>query len=604
MAMRASPSVRNTGRTRLMAAAAAVALAAPGLAGVSEPRERFDGQSVVGVRVASQRDLLTLMAVSDDLWVCGEVRAGEVPARVDAAGIAALEGAGLRVRVLVPDVQALIDAESARLARVGAYVGDGKGGARGEDFFADFRRYEDMVVKLGELALARPDVCATVTLGPSVQGRDIPGIVIHGTGRAPGERPAIVINATQHAREWIAGSSAMYVADRLVTLQGSDERITALLDAFDVHVIPLVNPDGYVHTWDVSRLWRKNRRPAPEGSSCRGVDLNRNWSVGWGLDSGSSPNPCSDTYRGTGAFSEPETAAVRDYMLSVTRLAAHIDTHTYGRLVLSPWGYTVDLPPDAASFDVVNGVLESALEAVNDVDYTAGPGSQVLYLSSGAARDYSYGDRDAFGWTIEMSTRFVDPPEQIVPNGEELLAATLALGEWLGANLVVARVPADAPATLTADEPATIGVEMLKGLTRPNPTSVVVYWRLGTLDPFTPVPASAAGSGRFEAVIPAPACNAQVQWYATATTLEGDQVVFPAPGAAGPVVVWAGGESCPAACPADWDRNGTPNSTDVSAFINDWFIDLLEGGLGTDVDHNGVVNSTDVSEFINAWFGC
>jgi len=57
-----------------------------------------------------------------------------------------------------------------------------------------------------------------------------------------------------------------------------------------------------------------------------------------------------------------------------------------------------------------------------------------------------------------------------------------------------------------------------------------------------------------------------------------------------------------ALCVADFDGNGTVNSTDVSAFINAWFTDLANGTLLTDYDHNGVVNSTDVSTFINLWF--
>jgi hypothetical protein len=58
-------------------------------------------------------------------------------------------------------------------------------------------------------------------------------------------------------------------------------------------------------------------------------------------------------------------------------------------------------------------------------------------------------------------------------------------------------------------------------------------------------------------------------------------------------------------CRVDWDGNGTVNSTDVSAFINDWFADVASGTTVTDFDGNGVVNSTDVSMFINEWFeGC
>ena len=53
---------------------------------------------------------------------------------------------------------------------------------------------------------------------------------------------------------------------------------------------------------------------------------------------------------------------------------------------------------------------------------------------------------------------------------------------------------------------------------------------------------------------------------------------------------------------ADFNRDGTVNSTDVSDFVNAWFSDQAKGTLVTDWDDNGVVNSTDVSEYINAWF--
>jgi hypothetical protein len=58
-------------------------------------------------------------------------------------------------------------------------------------------------------------------------------------------------------------------------------------------------------------------------------------------------------------------------------------------------------------------------------------------------------------------------------------------------------------------------------------------------------------------------------------------------------------------CAVDWDANGVVNSTDVSAFINDWFEDQASGASTTDFNHDGVANSTDVSDFINAWLeGC
>lgn len=57
-------------------------------------------------------------------------------------------------------------------------------------------------------------------------------------------------------------------------------------------------------------------------------------------------------------------------------------------------------------------------------------------------------------------------------------------------------------------------------------------------------------------------------------------------------------------CRADWNADGTVNSTDVGEFINSWFADqaALPPTLISDFDGNGVVNSTDVGEFINFWF--
>lgn len=55
-------------------------------------------------------------------------------------------------------------------------------------------------------------------------------------------------------------------------------------------------------------------------------------------------------------------------------------------------------------------------------------------------------------------------------------------------------------------------------------------------------------------------------------------------------------------CDADWNRDKTVNSTDVSDFISDWFADMANGTDVTDFDRNGLVNSTDVSAFINSYF--
>ena len=72
--------------------------------------------------------------------------------------------------------------------------------------------------------------------------------------------------------------------------------------------VPLANPDGYDYSRKKDRMWRKNRR-RNQDSDCEGVDLNRNFGKAFGT--ASSNNPCHEDFRGTSAFSEPESAAIR-----------------------------------------------------------------------------------------------------------------------------------------------------------------------------------------------------------------------------------------------------------------------------------------------------
>jgi murein tripeptide amidase MpaA len=53
-----------------------------------------------------------------------------------------------------------------------------------------------------------------------------------------------------------------------------------ILEKVTIIIVPFVNPDGYEYTWTGDRLWRKNRQ-INSGSTCRGVDLNRNYNDHW-----------------------------------------------------------------------------------------------------------------------------------------------------------------------------------------------------------------------------------------------------------------------------------------------------------------------------------
>lgn len=72
---------------------------------------------------------------------------------------------------------------------------------------------------------------------------------------------------------------------------------------------------------------------------CYGTDLNRNFEYMW-MYAGASNNSCTQTYAGPEPFSEPETRALRDWVLANNEHAKlYLAFHSYGEMMLFPWGY-------------------------------------------------------------------------------------------------------------------------------------------------------------------------------------------------------------------------------------------------------------------------
>ena len=128
--------------------------------------------------------------------------------------------------------------------------------------------------------------------------------------------------------------------------EAGDKATAALLESRRLWFIPAVNPDGYMsnmaHAPHGGGDQRKNSAPGVcdsggKGYQEAGVDLNRNYGLCWSgdcptghdvvphADCGSSTTPCAEDYRGTSAFSEPESRAVRDFLGS-HNFGAGVDT--------------------------------------------------------------------------------------------------------------------------------------------------------------------------------------------------------------------------------------------------------------------------------------
>lgn len=332
---------------------------------------------------------------------------------LDDLEIDALRAAGVAVDVLHPDLGARYR-DAARLAGCPTtpYPITGAHGC--------YPTFDEAVAILDEMRAMYPSlVSARVSIGTTHEGRGLWMIEI---GDHPGVdegEPEVFLNALHHAREPQGMASLLHAVWSALDGYGTDPVWTRLLDTRRIFVLPVLNPDGYVHNATTQPggggMWRLNRRLNGDGSV--GVDLNRNYGWEWGFDdAGSSPVPGSQTYRGPAPFSEPETAAVRDWMADrAVRLA--LNTHTFGDLFIYPWGYVPDLyTPDSAAF------VDAARVMTEANGFLAGTGNQTVgYLTNGTSDDWMYGELGVLAFTPEIGgpgDGFWPDPSRLLPIAE------------------------------------------------------------------------------------------------------------------------------------------------------------------------------------------
>lgn len=172
-----------------------------------------------------------------------------------------------------------------------------------------YHRYSTIDNFVRCLAAEFPDKATLFNIGKTWEGREMHLLRISNNARVA--KTSVWIDGGIHAREWASPSAVTYMMNEF--LQNFDS-YSEIFDKYDLYVLPLANPDGYEYSHSKDRLWRKTRSNH-KNFGCVGVDPNRNWGYHWG-GQGASGDPCDETYYGPSAFSEPETKAIRDFIMA------------------------------------------------------------------------------------------------------------------------------------------------------------------------------------------------------------------------------------------------------------------------------------------------
>lgn len=289
--------------------------------------------------------------------------------------------------------------------------------------------YTEVTQKLDSMRLQYPTlITVKQNRGTTEEGRTIWSVKISDNAdvNESATEPAIYFDALHHAREPQAMAGTMYFMYWLLDNYNTNPEAKYLVDNREIYFIPVVNPDGYVRNQTTNPngggSWRKNRKNS--GSGCFGVDLNRNYNYGWGLNSGSSSDPCSDTYRGPSAASEPETQAVKNLCTSIQPKIA-FSVHSVAGRYLNPYGYN----DSAVTYDIYS---DFSGDFASENNYTYGTVIEMLdYYSSGTTRDWLH-STGCYAWTPEVGGGSFWPSQsQIIPVANEMLPSYKYLS-WVG----------------------------------------------------------------------------------------------------------------------------------------------------------------------------
>lgn len=275
-----------------------------------------------------------------------------------------------------------------------------------------FHTYAEIIKVLDTLRYFYPNLVSTkINFGSTQEARTIWGVKLSDNPNVneSATEPAVYYDGLHHAREPMSMEVQLYYMYWLCENYTTNPEAAYLLNNREIYFVPCVNADGYVYNQTTNPNgggdWRKNRR---NNGGSYGVDLNRNYGYGWGLNSGSSGTPSSDTYRGPSAFSEPETQAVRDFLLA-RHPKIGLSLHSVSGSILNPYSYC----DTAIRYDIYAD-YSSEFAATNQYPY--GTVMEMLaYYSSGTTRDYMH-VTGTYGWTVEMSgSDFWPLSSEIIP---------------------------------------------------------------------------------------------------------------------------------------------------------------------------------------------
>jgi len=269
-----------------------------------------------------------------------------------------------------------------------------------------------------------PNLIKVDSIGKTWENRDIIVVTISKDVERADAKPALFYTGTIHAREWIGIELALGYGQYIIDHIEYEPKLNELLERSTLYMVPCANPDGFEYSRNHFSFWRKNRRQNADGTF--GVDLNRNFSVGFEPNKHTSSN----VYSGPKPFSEPETLALKNFVEDHPNISIALDYHSQGNVFFPAHNFIHEDAIDATDLNVLAANMAEEVRKESGRECGIHMGKPPTHLISGSGREFYY-SQGALALVVEVGSRnisdYIENMQEHID--EHIPALTYALSE-------------------------------------------------------------------------------------------------------------------------------------------------------------------------------
>ena len=282
-----------------------------------------------------------------------------------------------------------------------------------------YTSYDECVDFFKAAQKSNPNLFKVEVIGKTWEEREIIAVTVSADVQNAEKKPALFYTGTIHAREWIGIELSLSFAKYIQEHIEYDPRLKRILKSTTLYMVPCANPDGFEYSRNHFSFWRKNRRNNGDGTY--GVDLNRNFSIGFAPNKVTSSN----VYSGPSAFSEPETAALRDFVEAHQNITIALDYHSQGNVFFPAHNFIHEDATDAIDLNILACNMAEEIRKESGREYGVHMGKPPVHLISGSGREFYY-SKGALSLVVEVGTRNIsDYIEHMSENIKENIPALM-----------------------------------------------------------------------------------------------------------------------------------------------------------------------------------